>query len=462
MAEWSIVNLHETADLRLDAEYYRPHLLLAEHTLEEKGWHTAPLGNLIKSGYRVVYENTEILDEKYDPQKHVYFLQAADILNAYPAINQDSMGWVSIEDWKRYSKGRIKRGEILVEVKGKAEKVVLVPNDFPENVLVTGTLYKMLIDDEKVNPFYVFVYLLSRLGRDFRDRGKTNTLISYVNKSDLYSISVPLAPDTIQDQIAQKYEQSFAAFELAKSLYSNAENEIISTLGIRIPSPPDFHAYTANFSLIEQSQRLDAEYFNPQKQEVLTSLLNFDSKPLSYYFKSVREAFQPEYAPSKVVRNYDLPDALRFYLDDDIETTLASEIGSTKRRFEYNDLVVSRLRSYLREIAIVKSKGEPDCVGSSEFIVLRQRNQLLSPELLLVYLRSPYVQTVLKWSQKGSNHPRFDEKDLLNIPIPDALLSVQTSVTHIIQEAIVSYREANNLLSNAKQFLTQTIFDRSE
>ena len=50
----------------------------------------------------------------------------------------------------------------------------------------------MQLIEEKVVAPYVLVYLLSKFGHNFRDRGKTNTLISYVSKEELYLYSVLL------------------------------------------------------------------------------------------------------------------------------------------------------------------------------------------------------------------------------------------------------------------------------
>ena len=95
--------------------------------------------------------------------------------------------------------------EVYDEVKGLAEKVVFVPDDFPPRTLVTGTPYEMLIDETKANHYHVFVYLSSKLGRELGDRGKTSTLISYVSKSDLYDIPVPLSPREFQKGIETLY-----------------------------------------------------------------------------------------------------------------------------------------------------------------------------------------------------------------------------------------------------------------
>jgi len=54
-------------------------------------------------------------------------------------------------------------------------------------------------------------------------------------------------------------------------------------------------------------------------------------------------------------------------------------------------------------------------------------------------------------SQDGSNHPRFAEEDLLAIPIPDAVLSVQKKIDALVKEAIEARRESARLLDEAKK-----------
>ena len=67
------------------------------------------------------------------------------------------------------------------------------------------------------------------------------------------------------------------------------------------------------------------------------------------------------------------------------------------------------------------------------------------------------MQTVLKWSQDGSNHPRFAEEDLLAIPIPDAVLSVQKKIDALVKEAIEARRESARLLDEAKKTVEDMI-----
>jgi type I restriction enzyme, S subunit len=154
-----------------------------------------------------------------------------------------------------------------------------------------------------------------------------------------------------------------------------------------------------------------------------------------------------------LVRNFDLTDALNPVLDDRLPPVPAIEIGSTKKRFQAGDVVISRLRAYLREIALVRTTDTIPAVGSSEFIVLRPRGAAqkhsLSPETLLIFLRSLPVQTILKWSQDGSQHPRFNEDGLLAIPIPVAVESIGPQVDKLVNEALAAQANASQLVAEA-------------
>ncbi|HBM58530.1 MAG TPA: hypothetical protein DD444_05010, partial [Citreicella sp.] len=73
-----------------------------------------------------------------------------------------------------------------------------------------------------------------------------------------------------------------------------------------------------------------------------------------------------------------------------------------------------------------------------------------SPETLMVFLRSAPVQTILKWCQDGSQHPRFSEADLLSIPVPDAVATVSDQITKIVQDGFTARHRARKLLEAAK------------
>src|SRR5207244_1305913 len=97
---WSSVRRSDLGGrMRIDPEFYQPHLLQYEQELATSGLTIVPLGEVVEHGYRVVYENTEVVEAPEDFRDYVRFLQAAQVTRSFPAISSHSLGWVSRKDW---------------------------------------------------------------------------------------------------------------------------------------------------------------------------------------------------------------------------------------------------------------------------------------------------------------------------------------------------------------------------
>lgn len=298
----------------------------------------------------------------------------------------------------------------------------------------------------------LFRRLLTRSSSQTAQPHLTITLVRqlpFFQSSSLFS--APLA-----DTILAAYRQ----VEAAKDQLDNASGVLLDALGLADWTPPEPLAYAAKASNALAAGRLDAQYFMPAKAQVKRALAALPGMQLLDRFNSIREQWVPDRAPPTMqVRNYDVTDALVPLLDAEKEPSFAADIGSMKKVLRDGDLAVSRLRAYLKEIAVVRTGDAIPSVGSSEFIVLRPKGAEISPETLMVFLRSTPVQTILKWCQDGSQHPRFSEGDLLSIPVPDAVADVSAKVTLVVQEGFAARDRARRLLDAAKRAVEIAIED---
>jgi hypothetical protein len=102
-------------------------------------------------------------------------------------------------------------------------------------------------------------------------------------------------------------------------------------------------------------------------------------------------------------------------------------MGSAKRRLRVGDVIISRLRPYLRQVALVDRAlcrlcpGGNAVVASTEFFVLRGR-QGFDAAGLIPFLLSERVQAALAAGQEGGHHPRFRKELLLALPVPDSVV----------------------------------------
>ena len=137
----------------------------------------------------------------------------------------------------------------------------------------------------------------------------------------------------------------------------------------------------------------------------------------------------------------------------DVASALAGGAGgkSAKKRALAGDLVVSRLRPYLRQVALVHARaiqladGRPLAL-STEFYVLAPRDPRDDLAFLVPFLLSAPVQRALAGAQEGGHHPRVPRTSLLALQVPRALLRTQRRVSRSVTEALTAVYAASGAL----------------
>ncbi len=133
------------------------------------------------------------------------------------------------------------------------------------------------------------------------------------------------------------------------------------------------------------------------------------------------------------------------------------KVGSPKQVLQPGDVIISRLRSYLRQVALVDEAlfwrvPEGNLVlASAEFVVLRGRGAgrpasptnppVPAPALLPLLLSEP-VQAALAASQEGGHHPRFRKETLAAIPVPDDIRGNAPAIAARVVQASAKVRDA--------------------
>ncbi|MEI6444471.1 MAG: hypothetical protein WCO29_15395 [Nostocales cyanobacterium ELA583] len=130
---------------------------------------------------------------------------------------------------------------------------------------------------------------------------------------------------------------------------------------------------------------------------------------------------------------------------------VGTEIGSAKKELMTGDVIISRLRPYLRQVAFIDKEiantQNTRILCSTEFFILRSIDEL--PIAFLVpFLLSSRIQEVLKASQEGGHHPRFIESVLLTLPIPQKLLSQREAISEVVKNGIRLYRASEKAIAD--------------
>lgn len=312
----------------------------------------------------------------------------------------------------------------------------------------------------EIDPYFVGVFANTKFGRMQLEAGMKVVAQPTISTDAIRALKIPYLRISFQGFVAEIFKKAICAEDEANALLLKAERGLLHALGLDTWTPAEALSYVRSSSDAFAAGRFDAEYFHPAKAQALADLRASSNVCVGDLFDSIRELWQPAHATSGSVRNYDLNDALEPFLDPTKPPIAPEEIASTKKQIAAGDLVVSRLRSYLREIAVVLPGDSVPSVASTEFIVLRpKKGSPLSVEALLIYLRSRLPQIVFKWSQDGSNHPRFDERELLSMPLPKVLISHQATYLAAVREMVAQRQRAAQLLDVAKRAVEIAIED---
>lgn len=454
-ASWNTVSLSELRGAyRMDAEFWQPEYLQAEAMLlQQPHDRLEELTTTIRKGVFNILADSYVEDG-------VAFYRSSNVGRIVPKEND--LVFITPKRHREENKTALHRGDIMLAKTGKEAASVVLRDECN----VSQDVVAIRPNRKRINPFYLAAFLNTRFGILQMRRWFQGQVQAHLSLPDTRAILVPLPAPRFQAVIEAKIQEIEQALRNATDYLQAAEQLLVTATGLSTVDSSESLWYTRRFSEMQSSKRFGAEYFMPCKSKIFRALKAGSSGPLSAYYHSVRNLFDPKrVAPGRMVRNFNLTDALDPVLDGYLPLSPASEISSHKNTFRKDDVVISRLRSYLREIAIVRTPVDAPAIGSTEFIVLRSADhpkRKLTPEALFIFLRSLPVQTILKWSQDGSQHPRFNEDDLLALPVPTALLNVSEQIGRLVNKGLSARDRSIRLMDESTYAVEQAVINGAQ
>lgn len=190
---------------------------------------------------------------------------------------------------------------------------------------------------------------------------------------------------------------------------------------------------------------LAPERYDPRRRSI-----SLDS---SLVVADVAEIIKEQVIPGKV-RNtepfliLDTSDAWNGVILTNKKPVTVDSMGSNKKVVRNGDVIISRLRPYLKQAALVDATltdkvfaGVTVCC-STEFYVLRSKDDR-SIAFLVPFLLSDPVQKILLASQEGGNHPRFNRSVLESLAIPEVIVRIRDDISSEVKNAAGLVRRAD-------------------
>lgn len=447
--QYSIVNLKtvkENSDFRIDAEYFEPSYQKLEKFLSSK--ETKDLNDysvFIKKGI------FDISPNNYVEEGGVAFLRSGDLKDEF--ISSDEIIRITKESHEKEKKTELVTNDLLMAKVGTIGDVAINLRfeklNFSQNVI--GIKIKK---EYKPISGFLLSFLNCSYGRNQVNRVLSGQVQQKLILEDIKKVKVVNLKDSIQKLISELVSRSYLLKEKSNSFYSQAEQLLLSELGLLGWKPKHTLAFVKNYSDTQKAERIDAEYFQPKYEEIIEAVKKYKGgfDTISGQFRQNKKSFKK--TPDKEYQYIEI--GCVNISDGSVEPIKlqGSELpANAKIKFQKGDVIVSKVRPYRGAIGIVDSENY---VGSGAFTVL-QENGVVNKETLMVFLRlKPLLDFSLKFNT-GTSYPTITDEDILNFPLPKIDSRTQEEIKKKITEMYETKKISKSLLEIAKRGVEMAI-----
>jgi type I restriction enzyme M protein len=442
---------------RFDAEYFWKDSLRIQAILKQR--ETDPLRSLGDFVASAFYPAATQLYEFGDTP----FIRCVDCIN-YPLITQDQddlferIPFSFVEDSKGIN--TLKKGDLVITKVGSPCHTSIV-EDYDLVALSRTVLGVKRI--RNVDPYYLLIFLRSYFGFQQLLRQRELTIQYQLTLDRVKKVRIYKASQDFQDFIRKAVFKYLELISASKSLYNQAEDLLLSELGLKDWQPTEESVAVKSFAeSFLSSDRLDAEYYQPKFDQLIERLEEkVKLTPLSNLLTLNQRGKQPQYIEDEDEYELGLPVVNSRHvregeviLTDDNRYAYLPE-NDNPLTIQTDDVLINgtgigtigRCAPYLYE-----QEALPD----NHVTILR--TDLLDPVYLSIYLNSVIGKLFVEKHFKGSSGQiELYPNEIAQFLIWDAPDSFQQKIRSKVEVSHEKREQSKQLLEIAKTGVERAI-----
>lgn len=462
--EVSVVRFSELNKIqnRFDAEFYSKENLALEHLLQKVEYTTLSLlhceidcsafypgitqyYNFDKSGIPFIRVNelqdgfVKITDSTAFLPKNVLLENSKTIAMAYP-------------------------DDIVIAKGGNTlAKVGILTNEYSEYAICRDVL---LVRTNNLNfnqKYNIWAFLHSSVGYKLMVKTASQTGQPHLTVPNIASLKMPKWIET-DTRFSDCYISAQSLIQKSKSLYAQAEDTLLSELGLKDWQPKNESVSVKKFSDFTASNRLDAEYYEKKYDELFEKLNHFKCTRLGDMGKFcngslISDELYVEKAARAYIRikelSYKEPinDDAVVYIDD-------SFVSQNETTVLENDFVIATIGNTIGKVNVVPKKYAGSFISNntSRFRLNDKKSIYFYYEIML---RSIIVQSQIEREFTQTAQPKISNKSLANILIPILSRETQEQIAELITKSFELQSESKRLLEETKKMVEKEIEEGS-
>lgn len=432
---------------RIDSEFFRKDYLTYENIIKKQNWDY--LGNLSKSiinfGAYSLCNQINFVDDG------VPFLNVGD-------IKENEIDYLSSKkieqeiSTKVLNKSLVKDGQVLLTIAGtigNAAVAYKTPKHTNSNQAIANITLNSL------SPFYLSIYLTCKYGKSQTNRLTISSVQPNLLLTQVKQIKVFVPSVKFQLLIESIYKDSFNIKEKTNEFYKLAENLILQELDL-LNWQPKHNLWTVKaFSDTQQSQRMDAEYYQPKFETILNAIQNYSNgwDNLSDVVSTKKcvevgsEAYTEDGIPFVRVSNlgkFEINENNQQYISETSYKELSEKFQPQK-----GEILLSK--DGTAGIAYYLSEEPKKMIPSGGILRLKVKNKEYLPEYVTLVLNSLIVQEQIERVSSGALIKHWLIDQINNTVIPKLEIEKQKEIVAKIQESFKCREQSKQLLEIAKR-----------
>ena len=301
---------------------------------------------------------------------------------------------------------------------------------------------------KKIIPEYLNMYLNSKYGKMYLEYLSRQMEQVNLNCEEVGNVLVPLFSTDFQKKIESLVKSAHTKLSESKSLYAEAEDILLSELGLKDWQPKNEAVSIKPFSDFASSGRLDAEFYQSKYDEIEAKIKAVPFKTIAELQVFNARGVQPDYISNGTVPVVNSKHILENGLDyDNFEKTTTVFLKQNGRAtIKENDILIyttganiGRAQPYLiSDLA----------VASNHVNILRLKE--VNPIYAALVLNSKIGRLQTEKLCTGSAQAELYPSDIEKFLIPILPQEIQKQIAELIQTSFALRQESKQLLESAK------------
>ena len=354
--------------------------------------------------------------------------------------------------------------DIVTTIIGGTEKIIarsaivtkeLLPANINQNIV------QIRINDEKVAPEYVNIYLNTKFGKGYLIYLSRQTEQFNLNCKEVETVLIPILSRKFQKEVVKTVVKAQEYQTKSRLQYEKVENDLVTLLNVHVLTQrqPVLSVKQKSESFAV-SGRFDAEYYQPKYESLFCALSKFKTKKLggAHGLVSIIKSIEPG---SEAYVEVGIPfvrvsNVSKFEISEP-EIKLRSDIlPNPEVLFPQKDAILLSKDGSVGIAYKIESTMPVITSGALLHLTVRNKAEVL-PDYLTLVLNSPIVQLQAERDSNGAIIKHWKPSEIENVIIPILDMGAQKEIATKVQESFALRKQSKQLLEYAKQAVEMAI-----